>query len=160
MPVRPTTDFAKEGIFNLIHHRFPPEGKNILDLFCGTGNISLEFISREAKSVTAVDIHQANLRFIQETCQKINIDSIHVIKADVIRFLQKSNQSYDLIFADPPYDFNVLDDLPELILHGNHLVNGGIFILEHGKEKDFSTKAWFLERRTYGNVNFSIFIKK
>lgn len=159
LPVRPTTDFAKEGLFNMLQHRYNLDGIDVCDLFCGTGNISFEFLSRGAKSVYAVDTYLANLRFIQEQSKTFNANNLHVVKQDVIRFLKENSVCFDLIFADPPYDWERLAELPELIFNSQSLKEGGILIIEHGKDTNFTKAAWFLEHRCYGNVNFSIFIK-
>lgn len=154
---RPTTDFAKEGLFNLLSNQVDYEDLNVLDLFAGTGSISLEFISRGCKSVTAIDLNERHCAFIRKTCADLKIDNLLVIKADVFKYIGKSRIQYNLIFADPPYDLENLAELPDLIFNNKLLAEGGLFILEHSAKNNFESHPHFIEHRHYGNVNFSFF---
>lgn len=157
LKARPTTDFAKENLFNILETRMDFEGKHLLDLFAGTGNISYEFVSRGCESVTAVEKMYKNAVFIKKTANQLEINNIYVKIKDVFKFLKSTDQSYFLIFADPPYQLEDIETIPELIFSGNILEPNGYFILEHSKHSDFSNHPKFNERRIYGSVNFSIF---
>jgi 16S rRNA (guanine966-N2)-methyltransferase len=154
---RPTTDFAKESLFNILIHQFNIEEMDVLDLFSGTGSISYEFASRGARSVLAIEMAPAHFRFIQETCRSIQIDQLSVIRADAFRYLKKPSQSFDIIFADPPYDHPGLAELPDLVLSTEVLNKDGLFILEHPGKYAFTAHPRFLQHRKYGGVNFTIF---
>lgn len=160
LPVRPTTDRAREALFNVLHHRLDFQSESTLDLFCGTGMISFEFISRGVTDATAVDISGKCIAFVKKTATLLAIEELHAIKSDVFRFLKKESRSYSIIFADPPYSFPSLPLLPDTIFSTNLLQEGGIFILEHGKEHSFSEHPYFSEQRMYGHVCFSFFEKK
>lgn len=155
---RPTTDFAKENIFNVIENFLDIEGKQVLDLFAGTGAISLEFVSRGASKVVAVEMASTQANFIRSVKEKLNETSLDVIKGDVFRFLSNVRGSYDIVFADPPYTHPRFAEIPELILKSGALKPGAMFIMEHSGKYDFSNLPGFKELRTYGSVNFSIFI--
>ena len=157
LPVRPTTDFAKEALFNILVNQYDMEELKVLDLFSGTGNIAYEFASRGAKDITAVDIHLQCYRFIQETADKFNFKSIHAIKADVFQYLKKCTTTFNIIFADPPYNHEKTNEIAPLVFEKYILKENGRFILEHSPEQDFSKEVHFLERRNYSKVNFSIF---
>lgn len=152
---RPTTDFAKESLFNLLGNRMSFEGVDMLDLFAGTGGIGLEFVSRGAREVTAVEQAHVQQNFIIQTCKQLDIHNLHVVRGDVFRFLNANRVLYDFIYADPPYQLDRIPALPDLILP--HLKQGGWFVLEHGKTNDFSAHPRFLEMREYGSVHFSFF---
>ncbi len=154
---RPTTDFARENIFNVIENLIDLEGADALDLFAGTGAISFELLSRECARVVCVELHPTQYNFIRKVQQQLGDDNLTPIKGDVFRFLQSCRQSFDFIFADPPYDLPLLETLPEAVLSRNLLKPGGIFILEHSKNNDFSQHPLFDQHRAYGSVNFSIF---
>lgn len=157
-PSRPTTDFAKEGLFNILENEVLLADLEILDLFTGTGNISFEFASREAGKITAVDKNFKCTRFIKSFAQEHGIDkSIHVIKADVIKFIDKHTKAYDLIFADPPFDEKIHKELIDRVMKGSLLRENGLFILEHGKHDSFSKHKNFQSSRKYGHVVFSFF---
>lgn len=160
LPVRPTTDFAKEGLFNMLHNNFYFDELTFLDLFAGTGNISYEFASRGTEHIVAVDAHYGCLKFIQETAKKFNMP-IRTIKSDVEKFLIKNKESFDLVFADPPYNFELktLSKLIEEVIEGSTLNTGGVFILEHTKEINFSDHRYIFESRKYSNSVFSFFKK-
>ncbi|MDR1544448.1 MAG: 16S rRNA (guanine(966)-N(2))-methyltransferase RsmD [Prevotellaceae bacterium] len=154
---RPTTDFAKESLFNVLGNYIDFEDVTVLDLFAGTGSISYEFISRGAKSVTAIEMSNTQINFIKKTINNLKINNLRVYKSEVFRYLEKCGESYDLIFADPPYQMLDIDKIPALIFNNNLLKISGIFVLEHGKNLDFSEHKNFLEQRNYGNVHFSFF---
>lgn len=154
---RPTTDFAKENIFNVLNGYIDFDGITALDLFSGTGSISLELISRGCKEVVSVEKDRDHARFIAECMRKIKVESNILIRGDVFRFLKTCHQKFDLIFADPPYTLPELGTIPDLIFEYNLLSTDGIFVFEHGKNNDFSNNPHFVEHRSYGSVNFSIF---
>ncbi len=156
---RPTTDFAKENIFNVLIQYVDFDGATALDLFSGTGSISLELLSRGCSQVVSVELDRDHHRFIRECVQKLENPSPHVkcIRGDVFRFLKSCKQQYDLIFADPPYALQELSTLPDLVFARTLLKDDGILVLEHGKDHDFSQHPHFAEHRQYGSVNFSIF---
>ena len=154
---RPTTDFAKENIFNVLNGYIDFDGITVLDLFSGTGSISLELISRGGKEVVSVEKDRDHARFIAECMRKIKVESNILIRGDVFRFLKTCHQKFDLIFADPPYALPELGTIPDLIFEYNLLSTDGIFVFEHGKKNDFSNNPHFVEHRSYGSVNFSIF---
>lgn len=156
---RPTTDFAKENIFNVISNHFDIESLDVLDLFSGTGSISYEFASRGAMSVTSVEMESLHQRFISQTAQKMGLN-ITTLRMNAFVFIKSCRKSYDFIFADPPYELDGVDELPDLIFEKNMLDWQGWFILEHSKAKDFSSHKNFSEKRSYGSVNFSIFVNK
>jgi 16S rRNA (guanine966-N2)-methyltransferase len=157
LPVRPTTDFAKESLFNILNNYIEFDELKVLDLFCGTGNISYEFLSRGCKEITAVDSSYACCEFVKKTIQALGFPKTKVIKADVFSFLKNSLETYDLVFADPPYDLEKLDQIVPLVIEKNMLNEGGWLIIEHGPRTDLSAQPNFKEKRVYGNVNFSFF---
>ena len=154
---RPTTDFAKENIFNVLVQYVDFDGATSLDLFSGTGSISLELVSRGCSQVVSVEMDRDHHRFIQDCLKKLQTDTCIPIRGDVFRFLKSCKQQYDLIFADPPYSLKELATLPDVIFEKQLLKAEGIFVLEHGKDHDFSGHPHFKEHRQYGSVNFSIF---
>ena len=154
---RPTTDFGREGLFNLLNSRVDLEGLTVLDLFAGTGMVALEFLSRGSEAVTSVEQNPGAVRGIATLIRDWEIEGWQVIRADAVQFIRKSLTQYDLVFADPPYDLPHLDALPEAVLKGTLLVPGGWFILEHGERTDVSRKPHYVETRKYGHVHFSLF---
>lgn len=154
---RPTTDFAKENIFNVLNGYIDFDGISALDLFAGTGSISLELVSRGCKEVVSVEKDRDHARFIADCMKKINAENDILIRGDVFRFLKSCHQKFDLIFADPPYALPELDTLPDLVFEHDLLAADGVFVFEHGKHNDFSAHPRFKEHRNYGSVNFSIF---
>ena len=154
---RPTTDFAKENIFNVLVQYVDFDGATALDLFSGTSSISLELVSRGCSQVVSVELDRDHHRFIQDCLKKLQTDTCIPIRGDVFRFLKSCKQQYDLIFADPPYALKELATLPDIIFEKQLLKAEGIFVLEHGKDHDFSSHPHFKEHRQYGSVNFSIF---
>ncbi len=157
-PSRPTTDFAKEGIFNVLENRIDLYDLKILDLCAGTGNISFEFISRDAGTVTAVDSNFNCVRHIRKLATEFEVENeINTIQSDIIKYLSNCNTKYDLIFADPPYEFPKYAEIIQHIFERELLTEDGFVILEHGKRTDLSALPHYLESRSYGNVIFSFF---
>ncbi len=154
---RPTTDFAKENIFNVLNGYVDFDGATALDLFAGTGSISLELLSRGCQSVVSVEADRDHARFIQQCMKKIGATGNILIRGDVFRFLKSCHQQFDLIFADPPYALENLTTLPSLIFEADLLKPDAVFVLEHGHDHDFSADPHFVEHRQYGSVNFSLF---
>ncbi|MGQ1944340.1 16S rRNA (guanine(966)-N(2))-methyltransferase RsmD [Ornithobacterium rhinotracheale] len=162
LPTRPTTDFAKEGLFNVLNSRFYFEDLQVLDLFAGIGSISYEFASRGCQSVTGVDKHAACVKFISQTKEQLELDNLQIFKADVFSFLaQNQGLSYDLIFADPPFEFEKesYQEILDLVLENQLLKPEGTLILEHSKKMDLSDFPNYKETKKYGNVHFSFFSK-
>lgn len=157
-PSRPTTDYAKEGLFNVLEHRLDLVNLEILDLCAGTGNISLEFLSREAGNVTAVDRHPLCIRFIYKISKEIGTGSeFQIAQNEVIQFIGKTKSTYDLIFADPPYDAPIHHELAAKVFERQLLNEGGLMIIEHGRQTDLSALPHFQDARNFGNVYFSFF---
>ncbi len=160
---RPTTDFAKENIFNVLVQYVDFDGAEALDLFSGTGSISLELVSRGCSRVVSVELDRDHHRFIQDCMKKLTANSeepianIIPIRGDVFRFLKSCKQQFDFIFADPPYALKELATLPDLVFELQLLKEEALFVLEHGKDYDFSEHPHFVEHRQYGSVNFSLF---
>ena len=159
LPVRPTTDFAKEGLFNILANRVDFESLKVLDLFAGTGNISYEFASRGAESIKSIDTNNQCVAFIRKTADEIKFDTLHSIKTDVFKYLVNAVETFDLIFADPPYDLEEAINIPDLVFENELLNEEGILIIEHSRNFSFSDHPNFVEHRKYGNVNFSFFEK-
>lgn len=158
LPVRPTTDFAKEALFNILRNRVAFEKITVLDLFSGTGNISYEFASRGVKNITAVDANMGCIKYIQKISEAFSFP-IKIIKADVEKYLSSANTPFDLIFADPPYDFTMaqLQKIIETVFENNLLSEDGTLILEHSKHHDLSDLPHFVEVRKYGGSAFGFF---
>ena len=154
---RPTTDFAKESLFNLLNNRMDFEDIDMLDLFAGTGGIGIECVSRGAQSVTAVEIAHVQQNWIISCCRQLGIKNLSVIRGDVFKFLSACRTKYDLIFADPPYALEELPTLPDVILERSILKEDGWLVIEHGKDTDFTSHPNHVETRTYGSVHFSFF---
>lgn len=154
---RPTTDFAKENIFNVLQGYTDFDGKTALDLFAGTGSISLELASRGCQQVVSVEADRDHAAFIRQCFAKLGADNQLLIRGDVFKFLKTCRQSFDFIFADPPYALRELPQIPDLILESTLLRPDGLLVFEHGKDHDFSQHPRFVEHRQYGSVNFSIF---
>ncbi len=157
---RPTTDFAKESLFNILDNNYNLKDINVLDLFSGTGSISLEFLSEGCKSVTAVDISRIYTKHINEQFEQLFPSKGTVICTDVFKFCKKQNLNYDIIFADPPFQDEKLNELPGLIFSNPSIKDSFLFILEHSKKNNFSGYDFFKESRKYGNIIFSFFEKK
>ena len=155
---RPTTDFAKENIFNVLTGYLDFEGATALDLFSGTGSITLELLSRGCAQVISVEMDRDHHRFIQQCLQKLSPQTpVTPLRADAFRFIKSCKQQFDFIFADPPYALKELPTIPSLIFEKGLLKPEGIFVFEHGKDHDFSDDPHFVEHRSYGSVNFSLF---
>lgn len=157
LPVRPTTDFAKEGLFNILNNLIDFEAIKALDLFAGTGNISYELASRGCSSVTSVDVNFRCVKYILETADNLEMDAIKVIKSEVFSFITNKADCYDFIFADPPYDMPKLELLPDLIFENLLLNEDGLLIVEHSSKKNFNSHPNLVDFRKYGNVGFSFF---
>jgi 16S rRNA (guanine(966)-N(2))-methyltransferase RsmD len=157
---RPTTDRAKESLFNILTNRIDFEELKVLDLFSGTGSISFEFFSRGCANVTTVELDYQHHEFIRSVIQKLGAkEEIRAIKGNAFKFCEQTVDQFDLIFADPPYDHPKFNEVPELILKNNLLKDDGLFILEHSKYYDFSSFNELVETRKYGSVHFSFFKK-
>ena len=154
---RPTTDFAREALFNILINRYDFENLAVLDLFAGTGSISYEFASRGAKTIHLVDKDNYHIAFIKRMITELEFENIKPVHIDVKAFLKTCDQKYDIVFADPPYDLSWLDTLPYLVSEAAVVKEDGIFILEHPKHMSFNSQAGFFEHRNYGGVNFSFF---
>lgn len=154
---RPTTDFAKENLFNVLMNYIDTDGINVLDLFSGTGSISYEFASRGASSVVSVEINAVHQRFIVDTAKSLGLNSIYSIKANAFRYIQSCGKKFDLIFADPPYDIEGSAEIPNQIFERELLSEEGILVMEHSKNIDFKEYPHFLFQRAYGSVHFSFF---
>jgi len=156
---RPTTDIAKEGLFNILENRYDFSNKSVLDLFSGSGSIGYEFLSRGCMQVTMVEKDFIHHRFITDVIEKLQAKNASAFKSDVFYFIRKFPGSFDFIFADPPFDLKNFNDVPDAVLEAGILNPEGIFILEHPKEFDFSKHPNFSENRKYGKVNFTFFSK-
>jgi len=158
LPVRPTRDMAKEALFNILNNSYYFDAISVLDLFAGTGNISYEFASRGTEQLIAVDANLGCIRFINETAEAFEM-SISTIKSDVYKFLEKSKIKHDIIFADPPYDFELaaFSKIPELVFKNNLLEKEGLLIVEHSKHTDLSSLEHYSHSKSYGGNVFSFF---
>ena len=157
LPVRPTTDFAKEGLFNILNNKLDFDEISVLDLFAGTGNISFEFASRGAITIKSVDINNKCIDFINKTAMNLKFSNLRGIKSNVFQYINNSIENFDLIFADPPYDLDESSTIPDLIFENKLLKEDGIFIMEHSRNLSFADHEKFMEHRKYGNVNFTFF---
>ena len=154
---RPTTDFARENIFNVLENLVDFEGLSALDLFGGTGAISFEFVSRGCEEVTTVEKASVQINFIRKVKEMLNAQNLTLVKGDVFRFIDSCEKKFDIIFADPPYDLPNFAEVPERILASKMLKDDTIVVIEHSKNYDFSALPHFTQHRIYGSVNFSIF---
>lgn len=155
---RPTTDFAKEALFNILENRLDLSDLKVLDLFAGTGNITFEFVSRGVGSVTSVEMMPVCLTCIRDFANQMDVKNVTTIKSDVFKWLKRpTDTGFDLIFADPPYAHEELKNLPQSIFESGVLKENGMLIVEHGREIDFAAYPFFVFHRKYGNVNFSFF---
>lgn len=160
LTIRPTTDFAKEGLFNILSNRYDITSFDVLDLFSGSGNISYEFASRGCREIHAVEIEPRHVIFIRTTAGNFGFRQIRVVRDDVFHFLSICKFQYDIVFADPPYDMTRINKLPDLIFRYELLKPDGILILEHSKRNSFSGHEQWFDHRNYGNVHFSFFKRK
>ena len=156
---RPTTDVAKEGLFNVIENNLGIEELKTLDLFGGTGSISYEMASRGAKDLTIVEKDEKMFAFIKKTSEDLKLENFKVIKTDVFRFINQCTEKYDFIFAGPPYALSNIDELPKLIFEKNLLNTKGWFVLEHTPRNDYKSFPYYTAERNYGTTVFSIFIE-
>jgi 16S rRNA (guanine(966)-N(2))-methyltransferase RsmD len=158
LPIRPTTDMAKESLFNILNNQYYFDAVSVLDLFSGSGNISYEFASRGTTEITSVDAHFGCIKFINETAEAFNMQ-IQTIKSDVFTYLAKTTTKHTIIFADPPYDFPVekFSKIPELVFQNNLLEEDGVLIIEHSKHTDISQLENYSHSKSYGGNMFSFF---
>lgn len=157
---RPTTDFAKENLFNVLSNNyfdFEEDEVTALDLFSGTGSISIELVSRGCKQVVSIEKDPQHHSFITKIMNEVKTDRCQTLRGDVFKYIERCNKKFDLIFADPPYALKELASIPDLIFRKKLLKEGGLFVLEHGKDNDFTKHPNFIEQRKYGSVNFSFF---
>ncbi len=157
LPVRPTTDMARESLFNILNNYVDYDECSVLDLFAGTGAVSLEFVSRGAKEVTSVDINVQCTDFIKASAQQFGVQNLHVVRSDVFDLLKRAYKKFDIVFADPPYALEELAKLPDLVFEKELLTPDGIFVLEHPREFQFEDHPHFWQHRHYGKVNFTFF---
>lgn len=156
---RPTTDFAKENIFNVLRAYVDFEECSVIDLFSGTGSITLEFLSRGCKEVVSVERDRQHYAFISQCLRSLGDPAAHPVCGDALRMIERANRAFDIVFADPPYALRELPELPERVMNSPLVHEGTLFVLEHGRNNNFSERSDFLEHRVYGSVNFSIFRK-
>ncbi len=154
---RPTTDFARENIFNVLENIVDIEDAEVLDLFAGTGAISFEFLSRDCRSVTSIEKAATQYNFIKKVAQQLNVDNMYLIKGDVLKYLETASKAFDIVFADPPYDMPGFAEIPVKILNSKAVAPGTLVVIEHSKAHDFSNLLGFFDHRVYGSVNFSLF---
>jgi 16S rRNA (guanine(966)-N(2))-methyltransferase RsmD len=154
---RPTTDFAREGLFNILHNRIDFESVTVLDLFSGTGSISYEFASRGAADVHLIEKDKVHISGIRRIIKEIGFENIRTVHIDVKAYLKTCSVKYDVVFADPPYDLSWLNELPDLVMTSGVIKEDGFFILEHPRGLSFVSHELFFEHRNYGGVNFSFF---
>jgi 16S rRNA (guanine966-N2)-methyltransferase len=157
LPVRPTTDFAKTALFNILANHFDFEQVSVLDLFCGTGNISYEFVSRGTSTITCVDENTHCIKFVKDTFTKLDFRSAQTIKSEVFLFLNHCSEKFDIIFADPPFDMEETDTLPDLIFEKELLNKRGWLVIEHKAKRKLATNIRPHETRIYSNCAFSIY---
>ena len=156
---RPTTDFAKENLFNVLRALVDFNNLSAIDLFAGTGSISLELLSRGCSRVVSVERDERNFRSLLRLKQDLQDPAWHLVLSDALRIIANPNSSFGLVFADPPYSLPQLPQLPDMILQSTLLERSGLLVLEHGKETQFSSHPALQDHRTYGAVNFSFFSK-
>jgi 16S rRNA (guanine966-N2)-methyltransferase len=157
---RPTTDIAKEGLFNILQNNLDIENLKTLDLFGGTGSISYELASRGASDLTIVEKDPAMYEFIKKTSGELKLENFKVVRMDVFKFMQQCNDQFDFIFAGPPYALTTIDDLPKFVAEKKLLNMNGWFILEHTPRNNYEGYPLFVTQRNYGTTIFSIFINK
>lgn len=157
LPVRPTTDFAKESLFNILNNQFDFENLDVLDLCSGTGNIAYEFISRRVKSIKCVDKNYHCIKFINKIMKELDVNNYILSKSDIFSYLKKCHLTFDVIFADPPYALKNIQEIPNIVFEKKLLNNNGWLIVEHDRNTTFENHPNFFNHRKYGNVNFSIF---
>lgn len=156
---RPTTDFAKEGLFNVLDNEYEFDGLKVLDLFGGTGAIAFEFASRGAERVYSVEMNRDNAKFIRTEAAKLGLSNVTAVHSNVFDFLPICHEKFDMVFADPPYSLEGLESIPDKVLGLDIMHPGAYFILEHGGEHSFSDHPLFKKEKIYGRVHFSFFEK-
>ena len=154
---RPTTDFAREGLFNILDNEYELEGLQVLDLFGGTGAVSFEFASRGARRVYCVEMARENASFIKTEAARLGLDNVTMVRDNVFDFLPLCHEKFDIVFADPPYALEGLGNIPDKVLSAGILHPECYFILEHGDEHSFTEHPHFVKERHYGRVHFSFF---
>ena len=160
LPVRPTTDMARESLFNILNNYVDYEDCTVLDLFAGTGAVSLSSFPVVAKEVTSIDINAQCTEFIKDSARQFKVNNIHVVRSDVFDLIKRAYKKFDIIFADPPYALENLQQLPDLIFEHKMLTDDGIFVLEHPREYQFEEHPHFWQHRNYGKVNFTFFAQQ
>lgn len=151
---------ARESLFNILNNYVDYEDCTVLDLFAGTGAVSLEFVSRGAREVTSIDINAQCTDFIKQCSTQLGVRNLHVVRADVFDLLKRANHQFDIVFADPPYALEGLPQLPDMVFDRGVLTDDGIFVLEHPREYSFEEHPHFWQHRAYGKVNFTFFANK
>lgn len=159
-PVRPTTDFAREALFNILNNRIDLDESSVLDLFCGTGSITVECWSRGSRDVVAIDKHAGCCKYLADLVSKLDMKGVVIRREDAIAAVQRLDRKFDLIFADPPYNYPQYEELANLLMNKDVLNEDGLIIIEHGKDSKATAWPGFLETRSYGSVNFSFLGKK
>ncbi|MCI1785417.1 MAG: RsmD family RNA methyltransferase [Bacteroidales bacterium] len=154
---RPTTDFAREGLFNVLDNEYEMDGLHVLDLFGGTGAVSFEFASRGAAIVYCVEMSRENSSFIKSEAGRLGIDNVITVRDNVFDFLHICREHFDIVFADPPYALEGLDSIPQKVFDSNIINPGGYFILEHPESYSFADNPRFVKEKRYGRVHFSFF---
>jgi len=157
---RPTTDLAKEGLFNILQHQFTIEGAKTLDLFGGTGSISYELASRGAAELTVVEKDSTMFNFIKKTIGVLGLDNVKLVRSDVFKYIESSKEQFDFIFAGPPYALKNIDELPRLVYEKELLKPAGWFVLEHTPRNNYQGWPLFAAERNYGTTIFSFFVRK
>lgn len=157
LPVRPTTDMAKEALFNILYNTYDFDSCEVLDLFCGTGNISIEFASRGIQKVTSVDKHSGCIYWVKSVADKYDLKEIETYKGDVFKFLEQHTRPYQIIFADPPYDLPTIPLIPQLVAKNKLLTENGMLVVEHPSLLKLQDQPGYRETRKYGNSSFSFF---
>lgn len=160
LPVRPTTDFAKTALFNILNNNFDLTSVDVLDLFSGTGNITYEFISRGCKSTISIDTERLCIKFIESLISKIGCENNYAVKSDALVWLQQCNQTFDIIFADPPFEKTPFEELVKIVFDNTLLKKNGWLIIEHSSKNELPVKNYLKETRIYGAVAFSIFVQQ
>lgn len=154
---RPTTDFARENIFNVLSNMIDMDGMTALDLFAGTGAVTFEFASRGCCRVVAVENYPVQYKFICKVAEQLKADEVLPVRGDVFKYLQNTGEKFDIVFADPPYDLPGFNEIPRKVIDSGVIAPGGVFIMEHPSTSDFSSITGAIDHRRYGSVNFTIF---
>ncbi|MBL6962632.1 MAG: RsmD family RNA methyltransferase [Bacteroidetes bacterium] len=160
MPVRPTTDFCKESLFNILDNQIHFNRVSVLDLFAGSGAISFEFASRGSKDIISVDNHPKSIGFVKSESSRLGFKQIRTVRAEALKYIQNTSKTFDIIFADPPYNYSQYEDLIDHVFKSNQLNNNGMLIIEHAGNLDFSQHVFFKEKRKYGQSSLSFFQDK